>query len=107
MKMNCMVCNQSGIAISLPVSSQVRNGVVPIPVHLDFEGDIASQLDAAAQAAAEKGLPIKALLFTNPSNPQGIIFSRPALTAFLNWSMARKVHLVRYEFSACVFQRRT
>jgi hypothetical protein len=34
-------------------------------------GDIAAQLDAAAEGAAARGSPIRALLLTNPSNPLG------------------------------------
>lgn len=79
---------------------------MPVPLHLDDDGDLAAQLDAAAVQSAAAGHPIKALLFTNPSNPQGIIFSRKRLDAFVAWCLPRGIHLIRCvaPFTRCLLQ---
>jgi 1-aminocyclopropane-1-carboxylate synthase len=80
----------------------VRNGLEPIPLRLAGVdvGDaaaVAAALDAAAAAAAAAGHPIRALLFANPSNPEGTVFRRPLLLALLRWCLARGVHAVSDE----------
>ena len=44
--------------------------VEPVPVWLPEQGSVIRALDAAVTAASEAGHPIKALLLTNPNNPQ-------------------------------------
>lgn len=43
---------------------QVRNSVVPIPVHLDLAAPLRPQLDAACDEAHRQGHNVRALLFT-------------------------------------------
>ena len=49
---------------------QSLSRVEPVPVWLPEQGSVAGALDAAVEAAAAEGHPVKALLLTNPMNPQ-------------------------------------
>ena len=49
---------------------QSLSHVEPVPVWLPEQGSVAGALDAAVEAAAAEGHPVKALLLTNPMNPQ-------------------------------------
>lgn len=44
--------------------------VQPVPVWLPKQGSVVSALDEAVRTAAETGHPVKALLLTNPRNPE-------------------------------------
>ena len=44
--------------------------VEPVPVWLPDQGSVVNALEEAVGAAAEAGHPVKALLLTNPRNPQ-------------------------------------
>ena len=50
-----------------------------------------AQLDAAMDASAH---PIRALLFTSPNNPIGVVYSREELEEILAWGERRGVHVV-------------
>jgi len=42
-----------------------------------------------------QGTTVAALLFSHPSNPLGIMYSRPQLASMLGWCLRRKLHCVR------------
>lgn len=79
---------------------QVRDGVIPAPVHFDPDDkDIFTQLEAAAATTLAQGHSVKALLITHPNNPLGTCYSNDELYQMLKWCLHRRVHCVRY---ACV-----
>lgn len=73
----------------------VRNSVRPLPVHLSPDTPLAAQLDAAADAAAARGHPVKALLVSNPSNPLGTVLAEGEVREMLAWCLRRRIHFVR------------
>lgn len=79
-----------------PLCQQLRDGVVPVPVHLDYEQpDFGPALDAAAAAAAAQGHRVAALLLTHPHNPRGTLYSRQQLASMLEWCLRHKRHCLR------------
>ena len=79
-----------------PLCQQLRDGVVPVPVHLDYEQpDFGPVLDAAAAAAAAQGHRVAALLLTHPHNPHGTLYSRQQLASMLAWCLRHKRHCLR------------
>lgn len=76
---------------------QLRAGVVPVPVHLNYQqqDDFGPALDAAAAAAAARGHPVAALLLTHPHNPRGTLYSRQQLASMLAWCLRNKRHCLR------------
>ena len=76
--------------------SQARNGVVPVPVYLTDGQPLSEQLAAAASRSAAEGVPIRALLITNPDNPTG---RQPRL-------VQATAHVCRcWNCSVCVYMR--
>lgn len=79
------------------VSLQVRNQVVPFPAHLDWsQQDLNAGLEAAAAAVRQQGRRVAAVLFTNPTNPQGLVLSRPQVRSIISWCLKNKVHCIRW-----------
>ena len=71
----------------------MRNGTIPVPVHLHPErGPLAAQLDAARAASEAKGVPIRALLFSNPSNPLGTVVPEEELREMMGWCLKNGLH---------------
>eukprot|EP00879_Flechtneria_rotunda_P020441 GHRR01021506.1.p1 GENE.GHRR01021506.1~~GHRR01021506.1.p1 ORF type:complete len:307 (+),score=134.13 GHRR01021506.1:431-1351(+) len=72
-----------------------------VPVYLDYQQqEFTAGLDAAATAAEAAGTPVSALLFTNPTNPQGLLFSREQLGSMMQWCLKKKVHFISDEVYA-------
>jgi aspartate/methionine/tyrosine aminotransferase len=65
-----------------------------MPVHLDLEGDVEAQLDAAYSQR-----PFAALIVTNPSNPTGEVIAPSVLRSYFDWCCRTGVHLVRYDLN--------
>ncbi len=74
---------------------QVRNAVHPIPVHLREDEDLGPQLDAAADMARRQGYNVRALLWSNPTNPQGTVYGREQVLQMLRWCLRRRMHCIR------------
>jgi len=82
----------------IPLLRAGRSGtsLVTVPVHLDHSSsDFSSTFDAAAAEANQAGRPVKALLLTNPTNPQGLLYSRSQLQSCIQWCLRNKVHYIR------------
>eukprot|EP00775_Hariotina_reticulata_P003457 gene3457-3728_t len=74
---------------------KIRNTLVTVPVHLDYsDTDFSAVLDAAATEARQAGRPVKGLLLTNPTNPQGMLYSRPQLHCCMQWCLRNEVHFI-------------
>lgn len=56
---------------------------------------MSQQLSAAAAAAAERGIPVRALLVTNPNNPLGTVYSEEEVKEMIAWCLQHNVHYVR------------
>ena len=79
---------------------ELRDELRIAPVHCSSEDGFRltpAQLD---RAVAEAGRPVKALLFTSPSNPLGIVYSADVIDEILAWAEARKLHVVFDEIYA-------
>lgn len=65
-------------------------------MHLHPEkGALAAQLDAARAASEARGVPVRALLFSNPSNPLGTVMPESQLREMLAWCLKNSIHFVR------------
>jgi len=79
---------------------ETRDGLTMVPVHgLADEGFRVSpaELEAALQAAT---VPVRALLFTSPNNPLGVVYSPAELAAILAWARSHELHVVMDEVYA-------
>jgi aspartate/methionine/tyrosine aminotransferase len=73
----------------------VRNQVEPVPAYLDLtQQDLAPGLEAAAAAAQQQGRRVAAVLFTNPTNPQGLLLTRQQTRSIINWCLKERVHCI-------------
>jgi aspartate/methionine/tyrosine aminotransferase len=87
---------------------QVRDRLRIVPVHgasADGFRIGPHELDAAMDGA---GVPVRALLFTSPSNPLGCVYGEAELREVLAWGERRGVHVVFDEIYAlsCFGERR-
>lgn len=77
------------------VCLQVRNQVRPVPAYLDLsQQDLGAGLEAAAAAVRQQGRRVAAVLFTNPTNPQGLILSRQQVRSIISWCLKSRVHCI-------------
>ncbi|MCP3977125.1 MAG: aminotransferase class I/II-fold pyridoxal phosphate-dependent enzyme [bacterium] len=79
---------------------ETRDEVTIVPVHCQSEDDfrLTTQGLDAALAAADR--PIKALLYTNPSNPLGRVYSAAEVAEVLSWARDNEIHVVLDEIYA-------
>jgi aspartate/methionine/tyrosine aminotransferase len=69
--------------------------VHPVPAYLDFtQQDLSAGLDAAAADARQQGRRVAAVLFTNPTNPQGMVMSREQTRSIINWCLKNRLHCI-------------
>lgn len=68
-----------------------------VPIDLDFYGDVKSQLSKFREQSGKKGVQVRALLITNPSNPTGEILPEKALVSIAEWCAENKIHLIAYD----------
>lgn len=76
--------------IVLCVFLQVRCGLSVRSVYLNYENDLAAQLDAAYEKDS-----FAALVVTNPNNPTGEVIAPNALKSYFEWCCRKGVHLIR------------
>ncbi len=79
---------------------ELRDELKIVPVHCTSEDGFRltpAQLD---RAIAEAGRPVKALLFTSPSNPLGVVYSAEEVDEILAWAESRELHVVFDEIYA-------
>jgi aspartate/methionine/tyrosine aminotransferase len=56
--------------------------------------DLTPGLEAAAAAARQQGRRVAAVLFTNPTNPQGLLLSSQQTRSIVNWCLKERVHCI-------------
>lgn len=103
----CLLDEGDGVLLPLPTYAAFDNDLKAQarlkPVHFSLDelrGDIESQLDAAVEDARGRGITVRALLVTNPSNPLGTIFSDDTIRAMVGWALERGIHYVADEIYA-------
>lgn len=80
---------------------KVRNNVHPVPAYLDCtQQDLSAGLDAAAADARQQGRRVAAVLFTNPTNPQGMVLSREQTRSIISWCLKNRLHCIGDEVYA-------
>ncbi|KAL1547724.1 1-aminocyclopropane-1-carboxylate synthase 7 [Salvia divinorum] len=87
-----------------------RTGVNILPIHCDssngFEITLAA-LDSAYTAAESRGLCVRGILITNPSNPLGATVKRAVLEQVIDFAARKNIHLVSDEiYSGSAFSDR-
>lgn len=63
----------------------------------DEDRDIEEQLNEALEAARGRGIVVRALLLTNPSNPLGTVYRDHTIKSSLLWCMSKSIHFIADE----------
>ncbi|CAI0628423.1 unnamed protein product [Linum tenue] len=77
-----------------------RTGVQIVPIHCHSSNNFQiteSALHAAYDDAVSRGLTVRGVLITNPSNPLGATVQRAALEQILDFAVEKNIHLVSDE----------
>ena len=77
-----------------------RDEAVIVPVSTDPEKGFRITPEALDRAWESTERPIKALLLASPDNPTGRVFGAAELTAIIDWTRSRGIHLVSDEIYA-------
>ena len=100
------ICNEGdGVLIPAPYYTgfksdlEQRIGVKTIPVQLQCEGENAFKitrqlLDETLENAEERGIPVKALLISNPNNPLGTVYTEEELEMMAEFCLNNNIHLI-------------
>ena len=78
----------------------LRDGLAVVPVPCSSADGFRLTAAALDRAAAGAGRPLRALLFTSPSNPLGTVYSPAEVEAVLGWADAAGIHVVFDEIYA-------
>jgi len=73
---------------------ETRDELQIVPVHTSSSHGFALTESLLDEAFASAERPIKALLYTNPSNPTGAIATRHEIEMVMRWTEERDIHLV-------------
>ncbi|XP_062074805.1 1-aminocyclopropane-1-carboxylate synthase 3-like [Humulus lupulus] len=88
-----------------------RTGVEIVPIQCSSSNDFkitSSALEEAYLEAQDRGLKVKGVLITNPSNPLGTTMTRDELDLLVDFAVAKEVHIVSDEiYSGTVFDDTT
>ncbi|KAG9140173.1 hypothetical protein Leryth_015802 [Lithospermum erythrorhizon] len=82
---------------------KIRTTVELIPVHTSSSDNFAVTIDALDEAyneASKQGKRIKGVLFANPSNPVGNMFSKEMLLNLLDFAREKNIHIISDEIYA-------
>ncbi|MDH3397334.1 MAG: aminotransferase class I/II-fold pyridoxal phosphate-dependent enzyme, partial [Acidimicrobiia bacterium] len=79
---------------------ETRNELTIVPVHTSPADDFRLRMDQLEVAYRSAGRPVRALLYTTPSNPLGRVSSRPELEEVLGWAEGKDMHVVFDELFA-------
>lgn len=79
---------------------ETRNELHIIPVHTNSESGFRLTTGLLDEALTAADRPVRALLYTNPSNPTGAVAAPEEIEEIIAWSEARDVHLVLDEVYA-------
>jgi 1-aminocyclopropane-1-carboxylate synthase len=100
----CLMNEGDGVLIPNPSYAafdndlKARARLKPLEFPLDErQGDIEMQLDMAVENASKRGITVRSLLITNPSNPLGTIYQESTIKTMLHWSMKNNVHYISDE----------
>lgn len=80
--------------------------LIPIPSSRDTDFQLApGVLESTYERISTKGIKIRGILISNPSNPVGNILDRAALTSLLSFTQSKKIHLILDEiFAGCTHE---
>ncbi|MDH3538463.1 MAG: aminotransferase class I/II-fold pyridoxal phosphate-dependent enzyme [Acidimicrobiia bacterium] len=73
---------------------EVRDGLQIVPVHTEAADGFRITPELLDTAADNASVPIRALLFTSPDNPQGRVYDADEIEAIIDWTEERNIHLV-------------
>jgi aspartate/methionine/tyrosine aminotransferase len=96
------VIADAGDAVLVPTPSyagfwadlETRDALTIVPVHTSASDHFTLTTELLDEALARSVRPVKALLYTNPSNPLGTVASSDEVRAVVRWARDRDVHLV-------------
>ncbi|KAG0564582.1 hypothetical protein KC19_8G122800 [Ceratodon purpureus] len=94
----------SGFDRDIKWRSQVQ--LIPIPCGSDTDFKLTSGvLESTFRNISRKGIKIRGILISNPSNPVGSLLDRAALTSLLSFTQDKKIHLLIDEiYAACTYE---
>jgi aspartate/methionine/tyrosine aminotransferase len=102
------VIGDPGDAVLVPTPSyagfwadlEARDGLQIVPVPCLSANDFRLSVDALEAAYRTSTRPVRALLYTHPSNPLGRVAPRDELEAVLSWAESHELHVVFDEIYA-------
>lgn len=102
------LCNPGeGVLVPQPSYAAFDNDLMarahlkPIEFPLDeSKGEIEQQLESFVSQSESCGVPVRALLITNPNNPLGTIYKDSTVKAMLKWCIDHKIHYISDEIYA-------
>ena len=100
------ICDEGeGVLIPAPYYTgfksdlEQRFGIKTVPVQLQCKGSNAftislQLLEEAYESAEERGIPVRALLLSNPNNPLGTVYTEEELEMMAEFCLKNDIHLI-------------